>query len=356
MMARRAFCGGTRRAGMSRTGRVQVAFVVIALGAGACGSSGTNSMESDGGGGGGDAAVDQTSGDVSVGEMDTLAPGGADTAVGGSADPYFDHVVLLMHFDGQDKATTFTDSKAHAVTAYGAAQLSVAKSVFGGSSGAFDGSSAYLTLDNSDDWNFGAGDFTVELFVSFTGGIAGQGTIPTLFGLWGPTATNQSWELLYPASVSGTSGFNDQTDGTIDLIFSSTGADEVAPAVAWAPAADTWYHVAAVRHGGNFLYFVDGTLVGMKSIDANDGGVPDWTRTDPASNSGPWNPGAPVGATAAIHPNTSARLSIGVGVGAPGTVYAPSFLHGYVDEVRITKGVARYTSNFPRPAAPFPDR
>jgi hypothetical protein len=344
---------------------------VMALAAGGCSSSGTKSTGSDGGGAdaagasgtdggvggqaGGDAALDQISGDLPVASMDAIGGDGADAAAGDAGDPYFDKVVLLMHFDGEDKATTFKDSKAHTVTAYGAAQLSVAKSVFGGSSGAFDGNSAYLTLDNSDDWNLGAGDFTVELFVSVTGGIPGQGAIPTLFGLWGPTATNQGWELLYPAKVSGTDGFNDQTDGTLDLIFSSTGSDEVAPAVAWAPAADTWYHVAAVRHGGNFLYFVDGALIGMKSIESGDAGVPDWTRADPASNSGPWTPGPSVGATAAIHPNTTARLSIGVGVGAPGTVYAPSFLHGYMDEVRITKGVARYTSNFPRPAAAFPD-
>jgi hypothetical protein len=154
--------------------------------------------------------------------------------------------------------------------------------------------------------------------------------------------------------VAGTSGFNHQVDGTLQLVFSATGSDEVIPAVAWVPAADTWYHVATVRHGGDFLYFVDGALVGMKSIDTA-GGVPDWTRTDPVSNSGDWLPGAAVGVTAAIHANASARLSIGVGVGAPGVVNSQSFLTGYIDEVRITKGVARYTSAFTAPTAPFPD-
>ena len=281
--------------------------------------------------------------------------GAGDAGGAGTGDPYLDHVVLHMHFDGADGATTFTDVKGHPVTPYGAANLATTPSVFG-SSGAFDGASAYLTLENSDDWNFGAADFTVELFVYFKGGIPGQTKIPTFFGLWGPSATNQSWELLYPAMISGAPGFNDNVDGTIDLLFSSSGSDEVTPAVPWVPAADTWYHLAAVRHGGDFLYFVDGALLGVKSIAATADGVPAWTRTDPATNSGDWLPGAPVGATAAIHPNTTARLSLGVGVGAPGTVNPDSFFHGYMDEVRITKGVARYTSAFARPTAPFPDR
>jgi len=68
-----------------------------------------------------------------------------------------------MHFDGANGATSFTDVKGHAVTPHGSAALSSATSAFGGASGHFDGASGYLTLDYSDDWNFYAQDFTVEL-------------------------------------------------------------------------------------------------------------------------------------------------------------------------------------------------
>jgi Concanavalin A-like lectin/glucanases superfamily len=330
-------------------------------GRGSAGDGGSDGGEASGKAGDG-ADGPGTMGGAGVGgvggaESASGAGDGGDGATGGSigADPYFSNVVLLMHFDGTNAATTFTDVKGHTVTPYGAAKLAATTSVFGGASGAFDGTSAYLTLDNSNDWNFGGGDFTVELFVYFTGGVPGQLQIPTLFGLWGPMATNDSWELLYTAKVAGVTGFNHQTDGTLQLLFSTTGSDEVIPAVAWVPAADTWHHIAAVRHGGDFLYFVDGALVGMKSIDAANDGVPDWTRSDPASNAGDWLPGAAVGAAAAIHANTSARLSIGVGVGAPGTVNSQSFLTGYIDEARITKGVARYTAAFTPPSAAFPD-
>jgi hypothetical protein len=280
-----------------------------------------------------------------------VADGGGDAASdGGSGDPFFDHVVLLMHFDGDDAATTFKDMKGHVVTPNGASKLTTMTKVFGGASGAFDGSSAYLTLDVSNDWNFGSGDFTVELFVNFKGGIPGQLSIPTLFGFWGPTATNQSWEFLYNKNFAS----NNQTPGTLMLVFSVSGSDEVVPAVPWAPVADTWIHLAAVRHGGDFLYFADGALIGKQSIDAN-GGVPDWTRADPANNSGVWSADPAVGSGASIHMNTTARLSIGVGVGAPGTVFDQSYLKGYMDEARITKGIARYTANFARPTSAFPD-
>ncbi len=273
----------------------------------------------------------------------------------GQSDPYFSNVVLLMHFDGANTATTFTDVKGHVMTSNGSAQTSTAQSAFGGSSGYFDGTSAYLTAPPSDDWNFYAGDFTVELFVYFSGTMASQDNNTSFFGYWGPGTSDQAWGFVYNVNWSTAQGANDQTPGTLYVIFSSTGSDEVVPAVAWTPASNTWYHLAAVRHGRDFMYFVNGTQVGAtQSLGSQS--VPDWYRLNPESNAGTWYSDAGVAANAAIHANSTAPFSIGVGIGAPGAPNPYSYFRGYIDEARITKGVARYTANFTPPTGAFPDQ
>jgi hypothetical protein len=284
---------------------------------------------------------------------------GGDTDGGidaGESDPYFSNVVLLMHFDGANTATTFTDVKGHVMTPNGSAQTRTTQSVFGGSSGYFDGTSAYLTAQPSDDWNFYAGDFTVELFVYFNGGLASQLEIPTFFSFWGPSSVNLGWQLCYDVNwTAATGSSNDTVPGTMFFIFSTTGSDEVVPAASWTPTANAWYHLAVVRHGSDFLYFANGMLIGSISL-GGDGGVPDWTRTDPASNAGLWLTDGGVAGNAAIHATTTSTFAIGAGVGNPGSANPQSFFNGYIDEARITKGVARYTANFTPPTGPFPDQ
>jgi len=55
----------------------------------------------------------------------------------------------------------------HTVTAYGNAQIDTAQSKFGGASGLFDGAGDYLSTPDSEDWNFGSGDFTIDFWVRF---------------------------------------------------------------------------------------------------------------------------------------------------------------------------------------------
>ncbi len=277
---------------------------------------------------------------------------GGDTSGGidaGESDPYFSNVVLLMHFDGANGATSFTDVKGHAVTPHGSAALSSTTSAFGGASGHFDGASGYLSLDYSDDWNFYAQDFTVEFFVYFNGGVSGQLEIPTLFSFAANSWTNWGgWQICYDANWPE----NDQVPGTVFFIFTTTGSDEVNPRAAWTPAANAWYHLAIVRHGSDFLYFVNGALIGSQSLGPT--GVADWTRVTPGS--GPWLTDGGVSANAAINVTTSAILGIGAGIAADAPVNAQSYFNGNIDEVRITKGVARYTANFTTPTGPFPDK
>jgi hypothetical protein len=269
----------------------------------------------------------------------------------GASDPYFSNVVLLMHFDGANGATSFTDVKGHAVTPHGSAALSSTTSAVGGGSGHFDGSSAWLSLAYSDDWNFYAGDFTVESFVNFTGGVAGQTLSPVFSQFWDGPNSHGWWQLGYDRANPG----NDLIPGTLEFTFSLTGSDEVPPAATWTPAANTWYHVASVRHGSDFLFFVNGALIGSQSLGASGGPV-DWTQ----ESSGTWVAGNAVAADASIQSKSSTTdfatpLSIGVGVGSDSVPNPWTYFNGYMDEVRITKGVARYTANFTPPTGPFPD-
>lgn len=76
---------------------------------------------------------------------------------------------LLLHCDGTDGSTTFSDNgvTGHTVTANGNAQIDTAQSKFGNASGLFDGTGDYLTIPDHADWNFGTGNFTIDAWIRF---------------------------------------------------------------------------------------------------------------------------------------------------------------------------------------------
>jgi len=84
------------------------------------------------------------------------------------SDTYYSNVSLLLHCDGSNGSTTFTDNSPSpkTVTANGNASVSTAQSKFGGASAVFDGTGDYLSLDGSSGFAFGTGDFTIEFWLS----------------------------------------------------------------------------------------------------------------------------------------------------------------------------------------------
>ena len=217
-------------------------------------------------------------------------------------DPNISQVSLLLHGNGTNGSTTITDSSPSpkTVTAFGNAQISTAQSKFGGSSIAFDGTTDYLTVPNSVTMQMGTGDFTIESWVYFN--------------------TLTSYQTLFDKGVVSTGALLLQTDlnngrmivwvqGVASITESSNGS------------TGAWTHYALSRSSGTLRLFRNGSQTGSVANSTNF--------------------------------NSSAAVGIGAyGSGVEVGLYG---LNGYIDDLRITKGVARYTSNFTPPTAPFPD-
>lgn len=199
----------------------------------------------------------------------------------------------LLHMNGAAASTTFTDESGKAWTAYGSAQIDIALSQLGGSSGIFNGSTDYVNTPNHADFEFGGGDFTIDWWEYRTNIRNGDAAI----------------------ARDGTSGFPafmlGYSDGTnLKVYMSSTGAawDIANPKSLGAVSLNQWVHLAVVRKGNNFYCFKNGV-----QTDA-------WTSA------------------LALFANSN-PMSIG-------RVNTTHFFTGHIDEVRVSKGIARWISNF----------
>ena len=216
-----------------------------------------------------------------------------------SGDPYFASVVSLLHFDGADASTTATDVTGKTWTAAGNAQLDTAQSKFGSASGLFDGTGDYISTPDSTDFDFGSGDFTIEFWVRPNSVAGFQNLIgKRLVVAYAPfTMALDGDKLRSRLSTTGSSWAMDQT-GAIAI---STGA---------------WTHIALTRSGTTFRQFVNGVLDGSTTFSG------------------------------ALMANSSA---VYVGAQSDGA----AAYSGWIDDFRITKGVARYTANFTPPSSAF---
>ena len=214
----------------------------------------------------------------------------------GSGDIYFNSCSLLLHFDSLNSSGSFIDNSSNnfAITSSGNVSVNSYFYKFGGASGLFDGTGDYLTTTSNSSFGFGTGDYTIEAWVY-------------------PTSIRNGENLVYATDVTGgtTFGFN-QTQVYI-------GARAVAYdlQVTYTVVANVWTHLTATRQSGTVRIFANGNLISSGSV----------------TRSCPQGPGA-IG----DYPSLT-----GNGV------------TGYIDEVRITKGVARYTSNFTPQSFAFPN-
>jgi collagen type VII alpha len=211
-------------------------------------------------------------------------------------DQYYNSCSLLCHFDTINSAGRFIDNSRNnfAITSSGNVGLSTSQYKFGGSSGLFDGTADYLTTKSDSSFGFGTGDYTIEAWVY-------------------PTSIRNGENLIYATDVTGGTSFGfNQTQVYI-------GARGVAYdlQVTYTVVANVWTHLAATRQSGTVRIFANGSLISSGTV----------TRNCPQ----------------------------GPGVIGDYPTLTGNGLTGYIDELRVTKGVARYTANFTPPNAPFPN-
>jgi hypothetical protein len=219
-------------------------------------------------------------------------------------DPYFSSVSLLLHFDGTNGSSAFTDSSGNnfSVSSLGGATISTAESRFGGSALLLDADNKGVQVPAGSAFAFGTGDFTVEAWVRRTSSASG---------------------FVYTQAASGVNYFvlQAQSNGVVRFIGTSsgggTGIDGPSGTIA---ALNSWSHIAAVRKDGIVTVYCDG-----------------------------------VGGTPAANNTNFSDQTYAPTVGRYTHAGATEPFRGYIDEFRVSKGVARYTAGFTPPAAPFLD-
>jgi hypothetical protein len=180
----------------------------------------------------------------------------------------------------------------------GNVQISTVQSKWGGSSMVFNGTNSYLKLPSNVQLAFGTGNFTIEFWAYFNVVNAAQTIID-----FRPDATGNS-----------ASPYLELTSGGAIIYFLSGGTQITTSAL----SANTWYHIALVRSDGiNNRIYVNGVQSGS------------------------------------TFSNSSSLLQSGITVGFNRNNGGTSFqyLNGYIDDLRITSGIARYLGNFTPPTS-----
>ncbi len=224
-------------------------------------------------------------------------PGGTTFTVPTSPLTAITNTQLLLSFTN---AGIIDNAMLNVLETVGNAQISTAQSRFGGSSMLFDETGDYLTVPPSPNMSLGTGDFTIECWVRFAVSTVGNGQ-----GVF------QLSNGYLNSAVRGP-GLGAETGTGEWTIYHGTTFTQSTGNV---PATNTWYHTAVVRSSGTTKLYVNGTSIISVADTTN--------YTDQYFVIGGW--------------------------------YSTGFLlNGYIDDFRITKGVARYTANFTPPAAAFP--
>ena len=236
--------------------------------------------------------------DTEVDDSGIVAPAG---------DPFWGNVVLSLHFNGIDESTTFIDSSDYGrtITVIGGSMLDTEYKKFGTASGLFNGVDSALTIPHDTLFNLSSGDVTIDGWLYVT-------ALPTsgkAFAILSkrPMALTTDWEVLIT------------DDGKLKLWAWGSGVSVVEAESASFVPTNTWVHFAVERLSGTWKVYINGVggLGYAQSGSIVNSGGPVYVGRDPI---------------------TSIR-----------------YFNGWLDELRFTKGAARYGEDFTPPVVKNPD-
>jgi hypothetical protein len=214
------------------------------------------------------------------------------------------NTVILLHMDGPRASTSFAnDASPKTITPVNHARIDTNQSVFGGASGRFEGHD-YLTTLDSESWDFAGGNFTVDFWVRFAV-LPEPGSSQAIYSQYQDDNNYITMDLL---NIGGTYywrllAYRDGASPEINFFGATT------------ISANVWYHIVYSRSGDNWSCFQDGyrvwTVAASKTISDYSGGV------------------------------------------QIGTLNGEACFSGWLDELRVSKGVARWTDNFTAPTSAY---
>lgn len=207
---------------------------------------------------------------------------------------------LLLNFTN---AGIFDNAAENVLETVGNAQISTSVKKYGTGSIAFDGSGDRILVPGNQNLRLGSGNFTIEMWL-YVNATSDMQIINTA------DSANYSY-AIYKAGTN--LGFYLSSNGTSWNLVSGNTFGTV--------NTGTWYHVALVRNGSTVTPYLNGVA----------------------------------GTSATVTAALADFAVLGIGDSTQSTPGA-SALNGYIDDLRITKGYARYTANFTPPTAAFPDQ
>ncbi len=209
---------------------------------------------------------------------------------------------LLIQSGAADGSTIFADASlsAHTITVNGDTHYTTAAKKFGATSLRFDGAGDSLALADSTDWDFGDANFTIDGWINLS-------------------AATQGASIIAHRTVDGFNGFSLIVTAENKLQFIADDDNSAAWAINFTSTdvlpINEWSHFALVRNGADFEFYINGSASGSTQSDIS------------------------------IY-NDKVALTIG---GEENNY----FFNGYLDELRISKGIARWTKDFTPPTEAY---